>query len=84
MIVWGKLPAEIWLMILEVAAHGNSEESGPYARAGYAGVCKDWQLFWEVKTFKRVILNQDRLYDLDRIIPRKTTRTVNYVEYIWP
>ncbi len=80
--LWQMLPPEIRLMILDCVAHGYDEKFEPFARAGYATVCKDWQAFWERWTFKRLIICQGNLSDLKRLLHRVKSR-LDYVEHLW-
>ncbi|KAL1858867.1 hypothetical protein VTK73DRAFT_7783 [Phialemonium thermophilum] len=83
MIVWGALAAEIRLMILECAALAHREQSEPRARVGYATVCREWRAFWEKETFRRIIVHQHRVHDLDSFVGRPDASRVDYVEHIW-
>ena len=79
---WGDLPAQLRLMVLEIVSREHSEWSEPHARVGYAVVCKEWQLFWEEQTFRRLILNQYRVADLERIVGSEKTRRTGYLKYV--
>jgi hypothetical protein len=81
--LWGKLPAEIRLIILDMVAKDHSTKSEPYACAAYASVCQEWQDFWEKETFQQLILDPERLLDLDRVVHRKNQRRIDRIEHLW-
>ncbi|TVY37051.1 hypothetical protein LSUB1_G005850 [Lachnellula subtilissima] len=72
--VWRRLPAEIRSMILEMVAEDYRFKSEQYARAGYASVCREWQAVFEQRNFQRLVLNQERISDLERVMGTKQRR----------
>lgn len=66
-----KLPAEIRQMILDMVAETYSFLLQPYARAGYASVCREWQPFFEYLNFQHIILDQTRIPDFRRYFRAK-------------
>lgn len=62
------MPAEIRWVILEMVAEEYSFKSEPYACAGYASVCRDWQPVFEQRNFQRLVVDQERIPDLERFI----------------
>ena len=55
-------------MILEMVAEDYRFKSEPYARAGYARVCREWQPVFEQRNFQRLVLDQERIADLEQIM----------------
>jgi len=63
---WRSLPAEIRSMILEMVAEDYRFKSEQYALAGYASVCREWQPVFEQRNFQRLVLDQERISDLEQ------------------
>jgi hypothetical protein len=61
-------------MIFRIVADEYSFMSEPYARAGYARVCGEWQSFFEERNFRRLVIGQDRISDLERILATNNRR----------
>jgi len=78
--LWRTLPAEIRSMILEMVAEDFSFKSEHYARAGYASVCREWQPVFEQRNFQRLVLDQDRVSDLEQVVTKQ--RRV-YLEHLF-
>ncbi|KAK3943296.1 hypothetical protein QBC46DRAFT_307703 [Diplogelasinospora grovesii] len=75
---WHTLPAELRLMILELVSCAYTfRQEDRYARAGYASVCREWQCFFEVRIFRRLIVDQDRISDLDKFTAQLGRRRAN-------
>jgi len=70
-------------MILDTLVQGHNTKCEPYARASYASVCQEWQEFWEKKTFQRLILDPERLLDLDRVVHSKNQQRIDHIEHLW-
>jgi hypothetical protein len=52
-------------MILNIVAEDyRFQSSKPRVRAGYATVCREWQLVFEQRNFQRLILDQERICNL--------------------
>ena len=68
-------------MIYENLAESHSVKTDPYARAGYATVDREWQRFFEPLNFRRLVVDQDRLDDLDKFTAKGYRRC--FVEHIW-
>jgi len=68
-------------MIYENLAESHSVKTEPYARAGYATVDREWQRFFEPLNFRRLVVGQDRLDDLDKFTAKGYRRC--FVEHIW-
>jgi hypothetical protein len=71
---WERLPLEISRIILETVADDYNSETEPYARADYASVCQEWQAFFERRTFRRLVLDQERIHELERYMCQDATR----------
>lgn len=71
--VWGSLPPEIQLMILESL---NQDE---HCVARYATVCREWQTVIEPKNFNRLKLTLSRLPEFRDMVHRQR----RLVKYIW-
>jgi len=71
---WRRLPAEIRLMILEMVAEDYRFKSEQYALAGYASVCREWQPVFEQRNFQRLVLDQERISDLEQVMGTKQRR----------
>jgi hypothetical protein len=65
---WKSLPAEIRSMILEMVAENYRFKTEQYARAGYASVCREWQPVFEQRNFQRLVLDQERISDLEQFM----------------
>lgn len=83
---WGRLPTELKDMILERATwearsgarwwFTGQEQLGPLTT-----VCRDWQIFFERKLFKRLILRTEA--DLERFADIVQGRRRAYLEWLW-
>jgi hypothetical protein len=71
---WRRLPAEIRSMILEMVAEDYRFKSEQYALAGYASVCREWQPVFEQRNFQRLVLDQDRISDLEQFMGTRQRR----------
>ncbi len=81
---WTNLPPEIRLMILGTVAEDYRFNSEPYARAGYASVCQEWQQVFEPRNFQRLVLDQARISDLKIFMGKKANRhRRDYVEHLF-
>ena len=81
---WRGLPAEIRSMILEMVAEDYRFKSEHYTLAGYASVCREWQPVFEQRNFQRLVLDQERISDLEQIIGGKATRQRrDYLEHLF-
>jgi hypothetical protein len=81
---WRRLPAEIRSMILEMVAEDYRFKSKPYARAGYASICREWQLVFEHRNFQRLVLGQERISSFEQFIGKEATRQRRgYLEHLF-
>lgn len=74
---WDKLPGELRLIIHEfiyAAYKIRPRWKDRYVAAGYARVCREWQWYFELFTFKTIFLDQDRIPDFDKITERDPRR----------
>ena len=71
---WSRFPVEIRSMILELVAEDYHFNSEPYARAGYASVCQEWQPVFEQRNFRRLTLDQERISGLQQFMGTKHRR----------
>jgi hypothetical protein len=71
---WRRLPAEIRPMILEMVAEDYRFKSEHYTLAGYARVCREWQPVFEKRNFQRLVLDQERISDLEQVMGTKQRR----------
>lgn len=79
---WTRLPAEISLMILnKVVEDYKFQPSTPHLRAGYATVCREWQPVFEQQNFRRLVLNYDRIRNLEEFTAKNQRR--GYLEQIF-
>ncbi|TVY56604.1 hypothetical protein LCER1_G001741 [Lachnellula cervina] len=79
---WSKLPAEVSLMILDkVIEDYKFQPSIPYLRAGYATVCQEWQPVFEQQNFRRLVLDYDRIHNLENFTAKNHRR--GYLEQIF-
>ncbi|CZR56373.1 uncharacterized protein PAC_06261 [Phialocephala subalpina] len=77
---WDRLPAEIRSMILEAVAEDYRFDSEqPYGRAGYARVCREWQPVFEQRNFQRLVLDQDRIDDLEQFMTKQRRELLEHV-----
>jgi len=82
MVHWIKLPAEIRLMILEMVAEDHRFKSDQqYIRAGYASISPELQAVFEPSNFQRLVLDQERISDLEQIMAKGERR--NYLKHIF-
>lgn len=78
---WMNLPPEIRCMILKLVVEDYTFDSDqPYCRAGYASVCKEWQPVFEKRNFRRIVVDQERIFSLKQII---TSQRQNYLEHMF-
>jgi hypothetical protein len=77
---WNTLPIEVRLIILELVAEDYHFNSKPYARAGYASVCQEWQPVFEQRNFRRLILDQERISGLEQFMCTQYRR--DYLEHL--
>ena len=75
---WRRLPAEIRSVILKMVADCYSFKFELYARAGYASVCQEWQPVFEQRNFQRLVLDQERISDLEHFMDKTDTRQRQY------
>ncbi|KAG4433506.1 hypothetical protein IFR05_011015 [Cadophora sp. M221] len=73
MTYWLKLPAEIRCIILKSVSQDYRFSEDKYSRAGYASVCREWQGVFEPWNFRRLILDQDRIFGLKDYMSKRTT-----------
>ncbi|CAH0044671.1 unnamed protein product [Clonostachys solani] len=83
---WASLPAEIREAILSqvglpILWKRNSDQRPPKV-ARFASVCRQWQVFFEACTFRRLVLNTGSLRYFNKIIKRDSTR-LRYMRNIW-
>jgi hypothetical protein len=71
---WRRLPAEIRSMILEMVAENYRFKSEQCALAGYASVCREWQPVFEQRNFQRLVLDHERISDLEQVMGTKQRR----------
>ncbi|CAJ2507514.1 Uu.00g087000.m01.CDS01 [Anthostomella pinea] len=77
---WTRLPPEIRLMVLEELV--RAEQKDDHKVSGYAVVSREWQVFFERHTFKKLKLHQGHLAELKRIL-HNTYRLPITVEDLW-
>ncbi|KAK0727211.1 hypothetical protein B0T26DRAFT_799282 [Lasiosphaeria miniovina] len=86
MALWGVLPAELRLMILEIVADDFTFRSDKKARAGYATVCREWQYFFEPFNFEHLVFDQTRINQFARHVgngeAERAMRRQTYVKAI--
>ncbi|KAK4443269.1 hypothetical protein QBC34DRAFT_478095 [Podospora aff. communis PSN243] len=75
---FSRLPAELRQMVLKSS---NPSESLKHVRAGYASVSREWQDFFEPETFRRLVLDQERLPELEKMLARCPWRR-DYIQQI--
>ena len=78
---WSTLPVEIRLTILDLVAEDYYFNSEPYARAGYASVCQEWQPVFEQRNFRRLTLDQERISGLERFMYTEHRR--DYLKHLF-
>ncbi|CAH0022579.1 unnamed protein product [Clonostachys rhizophaga] len=83
---WASLPTEIRQQILShvglpILWERNSNQSPPRV-ARFATICREWQVFFEACTFRRLVLNTENLECFNMIIRRDSTR-LKYTRNIW-
>ncbi|KAK3938997.1 hypothetical protein QBC46DRAFT_316574 [Diplogelasinospora grovesii] len=82
MAYWRSLPAEIRSIILEMVAEDYNFNSAPYAGAGYASVCREWQPVFEQRNFRRLVLDQERIPGLDQFMGIRQLERRDYLEHL--
>lgn len=60
-----------------------NHKTEPYARAGYASVCKTWHPFFEELNFERLIVDSERLLDLDKIVRGNKRQRIQDIRHLW-
>ncbi|KAM7209730.1 hypothetical protein V8F20_000133 [Naviculisporaceae sp. PSN 640] len=82
---WNALPDELRLMIFKELANSHTRdydfEGKRLLRAGYAAVCWQWCDFFEKHNFRSLIIDQDRIKDLQMITSRGSRRA--FVRFLW-
>ncbi|KAM5356659.1 hypothetical protein ACJ41O_003305 [Fusarium nematophilum] len=76
---WNNLPLELRWMIFELVASTNPR-AGRYAP--YATVSTDWQHFFERLTFRRIVVDQDRLPYFEGCINTESTTSRRRQRYL--
>ncbi|KAH7313645.1 hypothetical protein B0I35DRAFT_513279 [Stachybotrys elegans] len=74
---WNQLPAEIRRLVFDYFLLGIDLRADRYARARAASVCREWQGYFEWVNFETLLVDQDRLQDLEGIVgyhPRRQAR----------
>ncbi|OBT65406.1 hypothetical protein VE03_06105 [Pseudogymnoascus sp. 23342-1-I1] len=74
--LWGSLPAELRLMILELVI--GEKKTG---WTSYAAVCKEWQFHIEKENFHRLKLRDSSLDELKTMVVRQRAH-VNHIQFI--
>jgi hypothetical protein len=74
MVCWRRLPTEIRSMILEIIAENYRFKPEQYVLAGYASVCREWQPVFEQRNFQRLVLDQERISDLEQFMGTRQRR----------
>lgn len=65
---WHQLPRELRWLIFDSITKDYTRKLDPLARVSYVTVCREWQLVFERETFSQLVLDQDRLQDLDNFV----------------
>ncbi|KAM0332295.1 hypothetical protein ACHAQA_002571 [Verticillium albo-atrum] len=66
---WPTLPPELRYAVFDFVKQDHvTHESKPYLRAGYARVCREWQMEFEDDNFQVLVLDQHRLNDFERLV----------------
>lgn len=83
---WATLPVEVRQMILSLVALPVSRRryDGPGSPklAQLATVCREWQAFFETRTFRRLVLHPDSLAEFEAII-RRHDASLGYIRKLW-
>ncbi|KAK2589739.1 hypothetical protein QQS21_012578 [Conoideocrella luteorostrata] len=83
---WVTLPVEIRQMILSLLVLPiSSKRYNGLAQPGvaqFATVCREWQVFFESCTFRRLVLDFDSLAEFNAIIRRDDAR-LRYIRKLW-
>lgn len=83
---WVSLPIELRHMILSLvslpARVERSDRDGSPRTARYAAVSREWQLFFEARTFRRLVLGTDPVDAFRAIVERDSTR-LGYIRKLW-
>lgn len=82
---WNALPNEVrWIIFGMVAEDHYTDynfEGKRHLLAGYAVVCRQWCYFFEELTFHSLVLDQNRVKDLQRITERRSRRF--WIRHLW-
>ncbi|KAL7796100.1 hypothetical protein V8C37DRAFT_414399 [Trichoderma ceciliae] len=83
---WASLPVEVRQMILSLVGLPISGRQcnglGSPKVARFATVCREWQVFFETCTFRRLVLDHNSLGEFDAIVRRNDTR-LGYIRKLW-
>lgn len=83
---WTSLPVEVRQMILSLVGLPISGRRysglGSPKMARFATVCRDWQVFFETRIFRRLVLDPKSLDKFDAIVRRHDVR-VGYIRKLW-
>ncbi|KAL7905134.1 hypothetical protein GGI35DRAFT_461882 [Trichoderma velutinum] len=77
---WASLPAEIRQIILSLV--GLPISGRRYKVARFATVCREWQVFFEARLFRRLVLDSDSLSEFGAVIKRDDIRLA-YIRKLW-
>jgi hypothetical protein len=83
---WASLPVEVRQNILSLVGLPTYEKRyddlGSPKVALFATVCREWQVFFEARTFRRLVLDDDSLSEFDAIVRRHDFR-LGYIRKLW-
>lgn len=84
--LWASLPAEVRQMILKFVclpdSGGQCNGMSYPTVAQYASVCLEWQIFFEARTFRRLVLNPASVEEFDAVVRRDDVRLA-YIQKLW-
>ncbi len=83
MACWQDLPFELQEMVLEILGSNPGYKSENPHRATYAAVSRTWQVFFEQKTFRRVVVTSERLSELEKLTRDGNEHRRFYIRHLW-
>ncbi|KAM0330028.1 hypothetical protein ACHAQA_004198 [Verticillium albo-atrum] len=79
---WSQIPREVRHMVFDqLVLMKGYYCMHVYTR--YSLVCKEWWMFFEPVVYERLVLNQNDLFDFDRLAIARNKVRLGYVRHVW-
>jgi len=70
-------------MIFDAVLHDHNPKLHLHARANYASVCREWQPYFERRTFSQLVLRPSCLPEFQQLTAGKNKRRLDYLGRLW-